>query len=124
MQSTMTLHHNASGYELNKYKNWPTQDCFKGTIPDFQNKSVFTLNFDDMKYSYGLYRNGIKVDADDKFKLSLHRISDYQKYDNFIIFNDIYTYLYIFVEYSESLVLNIDGKFESYSKLKEINNKF
>ena len=87
---------------------------FENDIPDFQNKSIFTFNFDDMKYSYGLYRNGIKVQPNDKFKLSLHRIDNYPQYDQFKNFNEIYTYLYIFVEYYESLVLNIDGKFVSY----------
>ena len=88
-----------------------TYENFGVDLPDFQNESVFTFNFGDMKYSYGLYRNGIKVSASDKFKLSIHKINEYQKYGMFKEFRDIYTYLYIFVEYYESLVLNIDGKF-------------
>lgn len=98
-------------YLNNKMK---LNEDFDSYLPDFQNKSIFTFNFDEMKYSYGLYRNGIKVAPNDKFKLSIHRISDYQKYDQFIGFNDVYTYLYIFVEYYESLVLSINGNFISY----------
>ena len=105
---------NALVLDTDNFRALESRDELKGDIVDFQNKSIFTFNFDDMKYSYGLYRNGIKVAPNDKFKLSLHRISDYQKYDPLINFHDIYTYLYILVEYYESLVLNIDGKFESY----------
>ena len=64
-----------------------------------------------MPYSNQNYRNGLKVAKDDKFKLSITRIQDFLKYDHYYKYDDVYTFMYIFVEYYETLVLQANGKF-------------
>ena len=86
-------------------------DNFYGDMDDFQSKTIFTFNFDDMPRSYGQFRNGLKVEENQKFKIRVTRSDNIAENDCFFSFPSIYTYMYVYVEYYETVVLNMNGEF-------------
>ena len=102
--------------EYGKNKSVDEIEDFKGNIPDFQNKTLFTINFDEMFNAKGRYRVGLKVNEGDKFKLTFHRLDGFENFDPYFNFRTIYSYVYIYAEYYETLYL--DGKLGLYKELK------
>jgi hypothetical protein len=102
--------------EYGKNKSMNEIEDFKGNIPDFQNKSLFTINFDDMFNAKGRYRVGLKVNPEDKFKLIFHRMDGFENFDPYFDFRTIYSYIYIYAEYYETLFL--DGKLGLYKEVQ------
>jgi hypothetical protein len=103
--------------KLNKklyYKKKNIYD-FTGNIVEFQNKSLFTLNFDNMFNSKGRYRVGLKIKPEDKYKMIITRIDNYRFYDPFFELKDVFTYIYIYAEYYETIYL--DGETCQYKTL-------
>lgn len=86
-------------------------DDFSGYMDDFQCKTIFALNFDDMPYSYGQFRNGIKVKENQKFKIRLTRSDKFEESDYLLKYNSIYNYMYVYAEYYETVVLTSNGEF-------------
>lgn len=101
--------------DYNKTREEEEIEDWKGLMPEFQNKSLFTINFDEMFNSYGRYRVGLDVNPEDKFKLTIHRIDGFEEYDPFIGCRSIFNYLCIYAEYYETIFL--DGKLGVYKQL-------
>lgn len=98
------------GY-LNAASNKDINEDYNGLIEQPLCKTLYCINFDEMPYSNLNYRNGLRVAAEDKFKLTITRINDFLAYDYYYNCPDIYTFLYMFVEYYETMMLRSDGKF-------------
>lgn len=99
---------------INDY-NFPDgyNELFLGDMEDIQNKSIYTFNFDSMPYSYKQFRNGIKINENDKFKIRVTRSDNFLDDDVLSKVQNVYSYMYVYVEYYDTVLLTSDGEFIS-----------